>query len=126
MGQVLVSISPTDGSYQILADLQEPGTYGAVYFDVKDTLLYERQIRNFALTMGGMVFTAEHPMNAEEARRAIIPGTLSFALELGRTLVKNRGNAAADQQLACFSVQIFRQGGAHRARDAGRGGRVPK
>ncbi len=69
-------------------------TGGAVYFDVKDALLYERQIRNFAMAMGGMVFTAEHPMNAEQARRAIVPGTISFALELGRTLREHAGNAA--------------------------------
>jgi DUF917 family protein len=67
---------------------------GAVYFDVDDTLLYERQIRNIAMAMGGMVFTAEHPMSAEEARRAVVPGTLSFALELGRCLRREAGNAA--------------------------------
>jgi DUF917 family protein len=44
--------------------------------------------------MGGMVFTAEHPMTGEEARRAIIPGTLSFALALGETLQRHRGSAA--------------------------------
>lgn len=67
---------------------------GCVFFDVKDALLYERQIRNFAMAMGGMVFSAEHPMTAEEARRAIIPGTLSFALGLGRLLRRHGGNAA--------------------------------
>jgi len=66
---------------------------GATYFDTDDTLLYERQIRNIAMAMGGMVFTAEHPMTAEEARRAIVPGTMSFALEVGRTLTSNYGNA---------------------------------
>ena len=66
---------------------------GCVYFDTQDTLLYERQVRNIAMAMGGMVFTAEHPMTAEEARRAIVPGTISFALELGRTLNANFGNA---------------------------------
>jgi DUF917 family protein len=66
---------------------------GATYFDTADTLLYERQIRNIAMAMGGMVFTAEHPMTAEEARRAIVPGTISFALEIGRTLSGNHGNA---------------------------------
>ncbi len=68
-------------------------TGGAVFFDVKNALLYERQIRNFAMAMGGMVFTAEHPMDSEQARRAIIPGTISFALELGRTLRRHSGNA---------------------------------
>ena len=66
---------------------------GATYFDTDDTLLYERQIRNIAMAMGGMVFTAEHPMTADEARRAIVPGTMSFALEVGRTLTGNYGNA---------------------------------
>jgi DUF917 family protein len=64
-----------------------------VYFDTEDPLEYERQIRSLAMAMGGMVFTAEHQMNAEEARRAILPGTISFALELGRTLTANFGNA---------------------------------
>ena len=66
---------------------------GATYFDTADTLHYERQIRNIAMAMGGMVFTAEHPMTADEARRAIVPGTISFALEVGRTLTGNFGNA---------------------------------
>jgi DUF917 family protein len=59
-------------------------TGGAVYFDTRDTLLYERQVRNIAMAMGGMVFTAEHPMTA--------------ALELGRTLTANFGNASQSEQ----------------------------
>ena len=66
---------------------------GGVYFDVQDTALYERQIRNLSMAMGGMVFTAEHPMNATQARRAVVPGTLSFALKLGRLLRAHSGNA---------------------------------
>lgn len=66
---------------------------GAVYFDTKDTLLYERQVRNIAMAMGGMIFTAEHPMTAAEARRAIVPGTISFALDIGRVLSAKSGNA---------------------------------
>ena len=73
-------------------------TGGAVYFDTDDAVLYERQVRNLAMAMGGMVFTAEHPMNAEEARRAIIPGTISFALELGRVLRENYGSASLSEQ----------------------------
>lgn len=67
---------------------------GAVYFDTRDTLLYERQVRNIAMAMGGMVFTAEHPMTGIEARRAIVPGTISFALAVGRTLRSNYGSAS--------------------------------
>jgi DUF917 family protein len=69
-------------------------TGGTVYFDTKDTMLYERQVRNVAMAMGGMIFTAEHPMTGVEARRAIVPGTISFALELGRVLSSNYGNAS--------------------------------
>lgn len=67
---------------------------GTVYFDTKDTALYERQVRNIAMAMGGMIFTAEHPMTGVEAKRAIVPRTISFALELGRLLSENAGNAA--------------------------------
>ena len=63
-------------------------TGGSVYFDTKDTLLYERQVRNIAMAMGGMVFTAEHPMTGIEAKRAIVPDTISFALEVGRALAR--------------------------------------
>lgn len=66
---------------------------GATYFDTADTLHYERQVRNLAMAMGGMIFTAEHPMTAEEARRAIVPGTISFALQIGRALAANHGSA---------------------------------
>jgi DUF917 family protein len=33
-------------------------------------------------------------MTAEEARRAVVPGTISFALEVGRMLTANFGNSA--------------------------------
>jgi hypothetical protein len=68
-------------------------TGGAVYFDTRDTLIYERQVRNIAMAMGGMVFTAEHPMTGVEAKRAIVPGTISFALALGRELARHKGSA---------------------------------
>ncbi len=42
-------------------------TGGSVYFDTRDTLHYERQVRNIAMAMGGMIFTAEHPMTGIEA-----------------------------------------------------------
>jgi len=64
-----------------------------VCFDTEDPLHYERQVRSLAMAMGGMIFTAEHPMTSVEAKRAVIPGTISFALELGRTLAANFGNA---------------------------------
>lgn len=68
---------------------------GAVYFDTSDTLIYERQVRNLAMAMGGMIFTAEHPMTGVQAKRAVVPDTLSFALSVGRLLRTHRGNAKA-------------------------------
>ncbi|MEM1144525.1 MAG: DUF917 domain-containing protein [Pseudomonadota bacterium] len=68
---------------------------GCVYFDTDDTRYYERQIRNLSMAMGGMVFCAEHPMTGSQARRAVVPGTISFALKLGRLLREQRGNAMA-------------------------------
>ena len=70
----------------------------AVYFKTGDTLLYERQVRNLAMAMGGMIFTAEHPMTGVEARRAIVPNTISFAVQLGRTLRENFGNAGQSEE----------------------------
>lgn len=84
-------------------------TGGSACFDVSDTMVYERQIRAFAMAMGGMVFTAEHPMNSEQARRAIIPGTISFALELGRTLRAHAGSASLSEAplRALFSASDY-------------------
>jgi len=58
-----------------------------------DPELYELQIRQLAMAMGGMVFTAEHAMTGTQARRAIVPGTISFAVALGRLLRERRGSA---------------------------------
>lgn len=65
-----------------------------VHFDTPDCLLYERQVRSIAMAMGGMIFTAEHPMTGVEAKRAVVPGTIGFALRIGRTLRANMGNAS--------------------------------
>ncbi|HSG89232.1 MAG TPA: DUF917 domain-containing protein [Pseudomonadales bacterium] len=56
---------------------------------------YERQIRALAVAMGGMIFTCEHAMSGIQARRAVVPGTLSFAVRIGRLLRERRGNAEA-------------------------------
>ncbi len=61
------------------------------HFDCSDPLEYESVIRQHAVDNGGMITTAEHPMSGAECKAAIIPGTLSFALKLGRLLGDNRG-----------------------------------
>ena len=63
-------------------------------FDTASTEIYEYHIRSFAAAAGGMVTVAEHPMTGAQLKQAIIPGTLSFTVELGELLRKHRGPAA--------------------------------
>ena len=65
----------------------------SVCFEVADAHQYELQIRALAVAMGGMIFTAEHGMDGALARRAVVPGTLSFATAVGRVLAAHRGLA---------------------------------
>ena len=62
-------------------------------FTTPDTPTYERHIRSLAMVSGGMIITAEHPMTGAELKPAIIPGTVSFSIELGRCLREHRGRA---------------------------------
>ncbi|WP_017932113.1 DUF917 domain-containing protein [Robiginitomaculum antarcticum] len=62
-------------------------------FEVSTTDIYERHIRSYSMAAGGMITAAEHPMTGAELKRSVIPGTLSFSVELGRTLRENRGQA---------------------------------
>lgn len=62
-------------------------------FQTDTTEVYERHIRSFAMAAGGMITTAEHAMSGAELKGSVIPGTLSFSIELGRTLRENRGQA---------------------------------
>lgn len=62
-------------------------------FETPSILEYEKQIRSFALENGGMVTAAEHPMSGRELKNSVVPGTVTFSVELGRILRENRGNA---------------------------------
>ncbi len=62
-------------------------------FNVSTTDVYERHIRAYSMAAGGMITAAEHPMTGRELKRSVIAGTLSFSIELGRTLRENRGQA---------------------------------
>lgn len=64
-------------------------------FTTKSTEVYERHIRSLAMSSGGMITTVEHGMTGAQLQNAIIPGTLSFALSLGRCLRENRGLATS-------------------------------
>lgn len=62
-------------------------------FETETTTIYERHIRAFAMAAGGMVTVAEHAMTGHELKRAVIPGTVSFSVQLGRLLRESRGQA---------------------------------
>ncbi len=62
-------------------------------FSTSTTEVYERHIRSLAMSAGGMITTAEHPMSGRQIKEALIPGTLTFSIELGKILHENRGNA---------------------------------
>ncbi|MEP5568326.1 MAG: DUF917 domain-containing protein [Halioglobus sp.] len=66
---------------------------GITEFDTDDIMAFEREIRQCAMVSGGMVTSAEHPMTGRQLKDSIIPGTVSFSIELGRVLRRNRGNA---------------------------------
>lgn len=66
-------------------------------FSTHSTAVYERHIRSMAQAMGGMITTVEHPMNGAELKASIVPGTISFSIQLGRLLRANRGNALRAQ-----------------------------
>ena len=64
-------------------------------FATTDIFEYERQIRQFALTHGGMVTACEHPMTGRQVKDSVVPGTVGFSKELGALLRRRRGNAHA-------------------------------
>ena len=61
-------------------------------FAVDDPGTYERHVRGAAQAMGGMIVTVEHPMRGAALKQAVIPNTLSFAIEVGRILRQQRGH----------------------------------
>lgn len=65
-----------------------------VTFSTPSIHSYERQIRAFALTMGGMITACEHPMTGRQLKAAIVPRTLTFSMQIGRVLREHRGVAA--------------------------------
>jgi DUF917 family protein len=82
-------------------------------FHTKDILEFEREIRQCALTSGGMITSAEHPMTGAQLKASIVPRTISFSIELGRVLREYRGNAHRiyEPLSALFADSIY--GGIH-------------
>lgn len=80
-------------------------------FSTSDTTTYERHIRSFSMAAGGMITAAEHPMSGAFVKTAIIPHTVSFAISLGKVLIKHQGHV---QQMmphlkACFEKSVYGQ-----------------
>lgn len=73
-------------------------------FSTPDTATYERHIRALAMSSGGMINVAEHPMKGAFIKQAIIPETISFSVQLGRVLRENRGNV---QDMLAPLKQVF-------------------
>jgi DUF917 family protein len=56
-----------------------------------DNRTMEQFARSITIRMGGVGYIAEYPMSGAEVKRTAIPGTLSLALRLGRTIREARG-----------------------------------
>lgn len=67
-------------------------------FATDSTATYERHVRNMAQAMGGMITTVEHPMTGAQLKKSVVPDTISFSIEVGRTLREYRGNARRIQE----------------------------
>lgn len=82
-------------------------------FSTDTTATYERHIRAMAQAMGGMITTVEHPMSGAELKASVVPGTVSFSIEVGRLLREHRGNAQRmfEPLAAAFAESIY--GGLH-------------
>ncbi|MEM1437827.1 MAG: DUF917 domain-containing protein [Pseudomonadota bacterium] len=65
----------------------------AAMFDSGSAETYERHIRAVTQAMGGMIIAVEHPMSGEALKSAVVRGTLSFSIEIGRILRERRGLA---------------------------------
>jgi len=64
-----------------------------VTFSTDTTATYERHVRSMAQVMAGMITTVEHPMTGQQVKASVVPGTISFSIEIGRILREHRGNA---------------------------------
>lgn len=64
-------------------------------FHCTDCEEFERAMRHCAMTSGGMITSAEHPMTGRLLKDAVVPQTMTFATRLGGILRKHRGTAHA-------------------------------
>lgn len=69
---------------------------------VRDTVELERLARAMCVQLGGRVFVADAPLSVARLRETAIPGTLSWARELGHTVLQaRRGNRHPVEAILC-------------------------
>ena len=89
MQMTTFSIYGVNGTPMVVVD--EHGNNAIV--TANDTAKAERITRNIALAMGGQCTSAESMMTGALARKVSIPGTISFCLEIGRSLKRPNSDA---------------------------------
>ncbi len=85
------------GSPAVIADER----LQTIVFRTLDNLWLEKLVRNAVATYGGSACGGMYPMTAAEARRPLIPGTVSLAERLGRAI-----RSGADDPLEALSDLI--------------------
>jgi len=77
--------------------------------EAADAFAYEHEVRALSAERGGMVTAVEHPMTGRELKDSVVPGTVSFSIELGRVLREHRGRTthAVGPLRELFEASIF-------------------
>lgn len=80
-----------------------------IFRDVQDMYWLERFARDAAVAMGGAAGLATAPMRADFVRRVAVPGTLSQALGIGRTMIeaRRRRQNVVDRVIATTGATLF-------------------
>lgn len=68
--------------------------------DVVDDFRAEALVRSMACVSGNEVSVCDHPMTGKEYRDTVIPGAISYALEIGRLLRTSKENIALKESSA--------------------------
>lgn len=83
----------------------------SVLLDTIDNNWTERISRTVTVEMGGSALIALYPLTGEQAKKTCIPGSISLAVEIGRTIEEARGKEEnpIDQVLAITNgYELFR------------------
>lgn len=103
------AIYGVDGSPLAVADQHD---YTVVIDTGSNNRMMEQFARAVTIRMGGVAYIAEYPMSGADVKRTAIPGTLTLALRLGRTIREARENHVnpVDALKATLADTIYRYG----------------